>query len=93
MKEQTLTVEKEVQKEKDRLKLTYKLLSEECDVAGFDKRYALSVSLTDVETGSTEEKLIRDVSVNPVLAEHIFSMVSEGLVTPCSLCEVLEEMI
>ncbi len=86
MKEKTFVITEEVAKRHESLSLTYRLI--------FDgDSFGISVKLFDESRGTTEERTVRDVVVDPFAAKQIFNMIADGLVTPTTLVEVLEDLL
>ncbi|MBE6541367.1 MAG: hypothetical protein E7672_02850 [Ruminococcaceae bacterium] len=73
----------------DALTLTYKLCEERSD-ASENPRYSLLVAVDDF--GNTEEKFIPYLTDSKLEAERLLEIICSGQVTPCTLCDILEDI-
>ncbi len=73
-----------------RLELEYFLYSSH---VGGRESYSVGVSLHDTVRGTRESELVRDVTSLRDEALRIFSAVSDGLVTPMTLYDVIYDLI
>lgn len=70
-------------------KLTYTLLED--FLPNGDRYYSMSISLEG--SAGTEKCSVRDITGNRQFAIRLFQMICRGTVTPCTLTEVLEDLL
>lgn len=58
-----------------------------------DEFYSLSVTKIDCGGNRREVKHLRDITRDRAEAERIFKTVSRALVTPCTFCEIVSDLI
>lgn len=76
--------------------LLYRLTEERtvCLRGGYgDEFYSLSVTKIDCGGERREIKHLRDISRDRAEAERIFKIVSRALVTPCTVAEIVSDLI
>ena len=73
----------------DSLQLITVLMRTECEDS---HHYSLCV-IASGKGGSTDFRMIHDITGNARKAERIFHTIARGAVTPCTLADVLEDMI
>lgn len=76
----------------DGFEMKYLLLESQTEYTG-QNVYSIFLSVYDSGTGNYEEKTIYDVTRNRDNAEKIFSLVSRGLVTPMTACDVISDLL
>lgn len=53
-----------------------------------------SIAVTLFRNGEPEDmRLIEDFTRNPETAQSLFRKITDGTVTPCTLCDVLEDLL
>ena len=73
----------------DSLHLTTVLMKIHCND---HSHYAIGV-LASSEDQATDFRLVHDVTRDPDVAEFLFSAIVKGQVTPCTLIDVLSDML
>lgn len=56
-------------------------------------RYGIKVEMTDLITGISSMSVVNDITTEIEMIEAIYQMVYEGIVTPISLRDVIEDLI
>ena len=72
--------------------MKYTLYMSQVDHTG-QNIYSIFLSVYDTGEKSYEEKLIYDVSRNRDEADRIFNLISHGLVTPMTACDVVSDLL
>ena len=74
--------------------LLYRLTEEAAGPGGFPGEAMYSLSVTKVDCGGTrrEVRCLPDITRSRAEAERIFDLISRGMVTPCTLDEVVSDL-
>ena len=71
------------------LTLTYRLFEERIEASG---NSIFSISLTSDDPEEHDETYVPFISLSRQEAERIFEMICRGCVTPCTVCDILEDL-
>jgi len=74
-------------------RLSYTLFAHPCTLCPGRTGYDLEVMLTDRLSGSTERCLISDVTTDEARARQLLQQLADGLVTPVTARDVLEDLL
>lgn len=77
-------------KEMSGITVNYRLY---CSRIDSENRDSYSVSVTSCFNNNTETVLAKDISSERERASEIFSLISENFVTPCTLFDILEDIL
>ncbi len=55
--------------------------------------FSIAVSLFAPDTGRNDARMIENVTTDGKTAEELFRRITEGTVTPCTLSDVLEDLL
>jgi len=55
--------------------------------------YGIKIVMTDLKTGSSTVAVVNDITTEIETAEGVFKMITNGIVTPTTLREIVEDLI
>lgn len=91
MTEKFATIDTRHASYEEKYEMEYKLLS---SLDAYDTReYSIEATLRSLDCGTTERLLVRDVTHLRDEADRVFRLISDGLVTPMTLLDVLYDLI
>ncbi len=60
---------------------------------GHTSSFSIAVTLFDGNSANNDARMIEDVTADTDEAEKLFRLITEGAVTPCTLSDVLEDLL